>query len=58
MEDNQSGDDDAQMKAIQEEKAALAWQMYGLIFLSLIVAAAFYGVTILQNPALKPEKWW
>ena len=56
MDENQSGDDDAQMKAIQEEKAALAWQMYGLILLSLIVAAAFYGITILQNPALKPER--
>ena len=49
-----SGDEDAQMKAIQAEKAALTWQMYGMILLSLLVAAAFYGVTILQNPALKP----
>ena len=49
-----SGDEDAQMKQIQAEKAALTWQMYGMILLSLLVAAAFYGVTILQNPALKP----
>ena len=51
------GDDDAQMKAIQAEKAALTWQMYGMILLSLLVASAFYGVTILQNPALKPTAW-
>ena len=49
-----SGDDDAQMKAIQAEKAALAWQMYGMILLGLCVASAFYGITILQNPSLKP----
>ena len=42
------------MKKIQEEKSGLARQMYGMILLSLLVAAAFYGVTILQNPALKP----
>lgn len=52
--ENQSGDDDAQMQRIQEEKSALAWQMYGLIILSAIVSAAFYGITILQNPSLKP----
>ena len=45
MENSQ--DDDAQMRAIQEEKAALAWQMYGLIILSAIFAAAFYGITII-----------
>ena len=52
-----SGDEDAQMKQIQAEKAALTWQMYGMILLSLLVASAFYGITILQNPALKPTSW-
>ena len=57
MEENKSGDDDAQMKKIQEEKSALTHQMFGLIFLSGLVSAAFYGITILQNPGLKPERW-
>ena len=56
MEENKSGDDDAQMKKIQEEKSALTHQMFGLIFLSGLVSAAFYGITILQNPGLKPER--
>ena len=45
-EDRQSGDDDAQMKRIQEQKTALAWNLIGLIFLSLIASAALYGLTI------------
>jgi len=42
------------MQKIQEEKSALTRQMFGLIFLSILVSAAFYGITILQNPGLKP----
>ena len=55
-EDKQSGDDDAQMRRIQEQKTALAWNLIGLIFLSLIVSAALYGLTIVQNPDLKPSR--
>ncbi len=51
-----SGDDDAQMAAIQAEKTALAWSLLGRIFLSLICAAALYGLTIVQNPDLKPSR--
>ena len=43
----QDQDDDKQMERIQEEKAALTRQMLGLIFLSLLVSGAFYGLTIL-----------
>ena len=31
--------------------------MIGYIFLSLLVAGAFYGVTILENPSLKTHMW-
>ena len=41
------GDDDAQMRQIQEEKSKLTRQMIGLIFLSMLVSCAFYGLTIL-----------
>ena len=49
-----SQEDNAQMEAIQAEKRRLAWQMYGLIFLGFLVSLAFYGVTILENPQIKP----
>ena len=58
MEDkSQSEEDNKQMQAIIEEKAALARQMVGLIFLSFLVSAAFYGLTIWENPKLLPSRW-
>ena len=53
---NGSGDDDAQMRKIQQEKAALTRTMCLLIFLSLLVSAAFYGLTVLENPELAPTR--
>ena len=57
MGDSQgSADDDAQMQKIQAEKAALTRTMCLLIFLSLLVSGAFYGITILENPELLPTR--
>lgn len=50
-----AGSEDAQMVKIQEEKAALTRQLIALIILSAIVSGAFYGITLLQNPYIKPE---
>ena len=55
-ESNGSADDDAQMQKIQAEKAALTRTMCLLIFLSLLVSGAFYGITILENPELLPTR--
>ena len=60
MQDNgsQGGseDDGAQMARIQEQKAAQSRILCGYIILSLLVSAAFYGLTIFQNPKLLPTK--
>ena len=55
-DDSGSADDDAQMQKIQAEKAALTRTMCLLIFLSLLVSGAFYGITILENPELLPTR--
>ena len=54
--DNQDGDDNDQMAAINAKIDYLKWQMYGFILLSLLVSCAFYGITILENPGLKPTR--
>ena len=46
--------DDEQRAKIDAEKRALTRQLYCHIFMSLLVAGAFYGLTLLQNPELKP----
>ena len=54
-ENNSGGEDDRQMQKIQEEKSALTRQLCALIILSFLVSGAFYGITMLQNPYLKPS---
>ena len=56
MQEEQKGEDDAQMQKIQEEKAALTRQLIALIILSMLVSGAFYGITLLQNPYIKPTQ--
>ena len=57
MQDDKSagGSEDQQMAKIQEEKSALTRQLIALIILSFLVSGAFYGITLLQNPYVKPE---
>ena len=55
MDNKSEGSEDAQMKKIQDEKAALTRQLIALIILSALVSGAFYGITLLQNPYIKPE---
>eukprot|EP00354_Favella_ehrenbergii_P009038 CAMPEP_0170466424 /NCGR_PEP_ID=MMETSP0123-20130129/10392_1 /TAXON_ID=182087 /ORGANISM="Favella ehrenbergii, Strain Fehren 1" /LENGTH=65 /DNA_ID=CAMNT_0010732555 /DNA_START=25 /DNA_END=222 /DNA_ORIENTATION=+ len=50
------GDDNDQMQAIQEKKSALARQLILYIFMSALISAAFYGITIKQNPDLLPTR--
>ena len=45
----------AQAEKIEEEKAVLTRQLMFQIFLSFLLSAAFYGITIFQNPDLKPN---
>ena len=60
MSDNNSQDagsgDDEQMKKIQEQKSALARQLIGYVFFSLLASGAMYAVTIFQNPDLLPTR--
>lgn len=49
-------ENDEQMMAIQAKKNGLFWNAIGMVILSGLVSCAFYAVTILQNPALKPER--
>ena len=51
-----SESDDAQMVAIKAKQSKLAYQLFGYVVLSFMVAAAFYGTTILENPDLKPSQ--
>ena len=53
MEEEDKGE--AQRKKIEEEKSALTRQLVCLVFASFIICAAFYGLTILQNPNLHPN---
>eukprot|EP00353_Schmidingerella_taraikaensis_P015741 CAMPEP_0185608738 /NCGR_PEP_ID=MMETSP0436-20130131/8201_1 /TAXON_ID=626734 ORGANISM="Favella taraikaensis, Strain Fe Narragansett Bay" /NCGR_SAMPLE_ID=MMETSP0436 /ASSEMBLY_ACC=CAM_ASM_000390 /LENGTH=65 /DNA_ID=CAMNT_0028240999 /DNA_START=30 /DNA_END=227 /DNA_ORIENTATION=- len=50
------GDDNDQMQAIQEKKSALARQLIVYILMSALISAAFYGITITQNPDLLPTR--
>ena len=52
---NQNEKDIEQRDKIKAEKNALAWQLIVLILISFLVSGAFYGITMVQNPYLKPE---
>ena len=52
----ESEDGDAQKEQIEEQKAKLARQLVLMIILSLGVSAAFYFITLAQNPDLKPNE--
>lgn len=53
--DTQSNKDVEQRQKIAAEKSRLVTQLIFMVFMSLLVAAAFYGITIYQNPHLAPE---
>ena len=50
------------MQKIQAEKTALRRQLIVLVIMSVVVTAAFYGITLMQNPYKSswkdtPLKW-
>ena len=53
---DQEEKDDEQRAKIEAEKRSLTRQLMCLIFMSFLVSAGFYAVTLLQNPDLKPSE--
>ena len=54
--DSQAARDEAQRNKIVEEKKQLNRQLMVLIILSLLISGTFYGITMVQNPYLKPTQ--
>ena len=47
--------EDDQMQKIAADKAALTKTLVCQVFMAFLAAAAIYGLTLLQNPGLKPR---